>query len=216
MISKGRWAIAMIFAIAACESDRSPGGGGVHGGGDSGIGSDVARTDASDAGQMDAMGGDAEPTDNGMMAVQVPDPPTTPANSWDDVEPNDTAGQAVPVGQLAGALWMGFGAVPSKIASNTDSDWYVFRTGDATSLMNTAGLLVCSNDGMALFKLYLYSVTNQMLGPQLKESMTNSGCETLATPAEVPTLLMPQSVYALEIRPIPGLELGARTGEYGA
>src|SRR5262245_12368537 len=142
MRSTWRLSLAIVFVLAACESDRGPGGEPDRG--DSGPGVDVARSDAAaDSGMPQ---GDAGAEDTGLVGGLIPVPPNTPADLWIDTEPNDTPSQAVPVGILAGALWLGFGASSSRIASNGDTDFYVFRTGDTTSLMRLPPMQICADD----------------------------------------------------------------------
>jgi hypothetical protein len=221
MSSRWRRGFAILFALAACDNDRSTGGGGVrnNGGSDSGVGRDVITGggDGGDASTIDTGVADSGPGDSGTPPEMIPNPPETEAFSWNDVEPNDTPSRAVPVGRLQYALWMGFSAQPNVIGNNTDVDYYAFRTGDAQSLMNQADMVICSNDGQDLLTAKLYSVIEGMQGEELRASTRPSeGCALLMTSVEVPTVLMPMSVYLLEIRALPGLELGARIGAYSA
>jgi len=168
--------------------------------------------DATMAGGLDATAMDAM-----AMAPLVPVPPMTGAFDWPDIEPNDTAAQAVPVGILEGAMWMGFGATPSRIATNTDTDFYVFRTGNAASLVGQQPMSVCGSQGVDLVDLYLYAVVNGRLGALLKSAATTTpSCETILSTAEIPMVLMPESIYVLEVRAAAGLMLGANTGGYNA
>ncbi|MBI2374118.1 MAG: hypothetical protein HYV07_08970 [Deltaproteobacteria bacterium] len=173
-----------------------------------------------DGSSPDAAGGDASPNDSGsddsgMMALLIPDPPTTSADEWPDTEPNDTPDHAVPVGVLNFAFWMGFGSEPNQIATDTDVDYYVFRTG--ADLAGFAPLQICASDQINLFDLALYEVQNRAQGALVREANSSApSCETLMSSDEVPTLLHANSVYLLRVGAAPGLSLGGSTGMYSA
>jgi hypothetical protein len=139
---------------------------------------------------------------------KVPDPGATVGADWTDVEPNDDACHATPVGVLNGPVWAGFADPVTTINTNTDTDFFVFKTDDAASLANV-NVLLCSSGNFNLLDLYLYDVLpDGTLGPQVKKAeSTQPGCETIVGMGEGPTDLKPDTPYVLEVRAAPGLVL---------
>lgn len=148
----------------------------------------------------------------------VPDPGTQVGKTWTDVEPNDTPDKAFPGGVLSFAFWMGFAQPATKIGTNTDVDFFVFKTGDAASITGIGGpLSVCWSGGINLLDLYLYKVENSRKGPLVRSATTaDSSCETVVDAGQASTVLAPNTVYLLEVRAAPGLNLGGNPGLYSA
>jgi hypothetical protein len=147
--------------------------------------------------------------------VMVPPPGDMQAFEWPDTEPNDTPGQATPVGVFEGALWMGFSMPPSAIDPEDDIDFYVFKMPATVQVFTD--LAVCYSFAGNLLDLYLYDVQNGFLGPEIASATeTTGGCETLMTIAEAQAALQPDATYVLEVRHGPGLVLGGDPGLYSA
>jgi hypothetical protein len=135
---------------------------------------------------------------------------------WSDPEPNDSPETAVPSGIFSGQLWLGFAAPMSTIATNTDVDYYVFKTGDAASLMG-GGMQICWSFPGDLLNMYLWNVTNGQKGSLVKSSeSTQAGCETLFANGTLAMSLQPMTTYLLEVRAAPGLNLNGMSGVYSA
>jgi hypothetical protein len=187
---------------------------------DSGSPADSGMSPA-DSGTPDDSG--MTPADSGMMAdsgtgtcTNVPDPGNLPGVDWTDVEPNDTPCTATPEPMLAGPVWMGTAMPYTMIDSNTDVDFYSFRTSDMASLANDS-IQVCWGFAGHLLDLFLYRVDNGMQGPMVASATAATGqCQTVVPAGMGTTLLLPTQRYLLEVRPAPGLNLGGMPGMYGA
>jgi hypothetical protein len=139
----------------------------------------------------------------------VPDPGQgSTGGEWTDVEPNNTPGTATPVGPVQGAPWLGFTQPYTQINSNTDVDYYSFKT--TTSL--DFDISFCWSAPVDLLDLSLYAVVNSQKGPLLKAAATNStSCENLIAFGERSPdggpFFQPDASYLLEVRAAPGLIL---------
>jgi hypothetical protein len=177
----------------------------------------VAACGGGDGGSPDSGGNgpDAAGPD-GAVAELVPDPGTVEAGEWTDVEPNDTPGNATPVGIMNGPVWAGFVEPYTQIGSTTDVDWYVFKTKDAATLVNDY-IQFCWGGGINLLDLYLYEVVDQRQGPLVRSAeTTDTTCETVIPAGEGATILTADTTYLLEVRAAPGLEAAAVPAFYGA
>jgi hypothetical protein len=205
------WLIgAALIATLGCEEERSKT--------DDDDGSTASSTQATGGMAMGGSGGSpnggAGP--GGMMTGMIPDPGNQPSGEWTDVEPNDTPSQATPMGILTGPMWMGFTEPLTAINPATDVDYFVFKTGDATSLANVY-MSICWSFAGNLLDLRLYEVVNSMQGPEAAmAATTGTGCETLVDFGEGPTVLTADTTYLLEVAGAPGLNLGTDPGLYNA
>ena len=162
------------------------------------------------------MGGNPGGGGSGGTMELIPDPGMVAGGEWTDVEPNDTPGQAVPVGILNGPVWAGFVEPYTAISSPTDVDYFVFRSGDAASLPNV-NIQICWSFAGNLLDLNLYNVVNSQKGSLVKSAAdTAAGCETLIDFGEAPMVVQPDTIYLLEVVAGPGLNLGGDPGLYGA
>ncbi|MCA9492869.1 MAG: hypothetical protein KC621_23215 [Myxococcales bacterium] len=171
-----------------------------------------------DAGPPDTGIADAGALDSGVE-TQIPTPPMTIAAEWPDTEPNDTPEQAVPVGVIEEAVWMGFSMPLNAINDDDDVDFYVFRTPDAEGLMRLTevSFIVCWQGGLDLVDLALYRVEEGRIAETVREAATQSpNCEDLMAGMQPSELLSPESIYLLEVRAAPGLMLGGSPGLYEA
>jgi hypothetical protein len=172
-------------------------------------GGDGAKSDGG-AGAPDGSGPDA------VVSEIIPDPGTVEAGEWTDQEPNDTPGQATPVGIMNGPVWAGFVEPYTTIQSVTDVDWFVFRTKDQASLVNDY-VQFCWGGAVNLLDLYLYEVVDQHQGPLVRSAeSTDTSCETIVGAGEGDTILTADTTYLLEVRAAPGLAPGAVPAMYGA
>ena len=212
--------VLSFVLITGCDETRGSGGDPRPSGGTGN--STVADAGPSDAGPSDTGGmvTDAMVADTGMMQALIPVPPMTAANEWPDVEPNDTPAQAVPVGMLQFAFWMGFGMPLNMFSSNTDVDYYVFRTGDAASLTNVL-LQICWGADMGggrvdLLNAYIYEVNNGVQGQAVVTAEdTDTSCENMVS-GDASMIMAANSIYLLEVRPPAGADISNHTGMYGA
>ena len=220
-----RW-LALVVVALGCDSARRTGSG-------PGTGTQT-RTDtgsstvAMDAGALADAAGMADTgamtadtgvvvTDSGMMmGGPIPDPGTETNAEFTNSEPNDTPAQATPVGILTGPIWAGFVMPYAMIDNNTDSDFFVFKTGNQASLANLY-IMICWSGAIDLLDLYLYAVDNNQQGAEVKTAATtDTSCETLINFGEGTTLLAAETTYLLEIRAGQGLDLGGHNGTYSA
>lgn len=171
-----------------------------------------------DAGPPDTGIVDAGAPDGGVEPL-IPTPPMTTAAEWPDTEPNDTPEQAVPVGVIEEAVWMGFSMPLNAVNSDGDVDFYVFRTPDAEGLMQLTevSFIVCWQGGLDLLDLALYRVQEGRIAETVREASTQDpSCEDLMAGTQPSELLSPESIYLLEVRAAPGLMLGGSPGLYEA
>lgn len=207
-LSLGSASLCLVAAVALVGCDggtpQSAGGGGAGTTTDGGGGNGGAPSEG---------GGGA----GGMaMGETVPDPGTVMGGEWTDVEPNDSASQAVPVGIMNGPVWMGFAEPYTAIGSNTDVDNFVFKSPDAATLPNV-NIQICWSFPGNLLDLYLYEVVDSKKGMLVASATETAGaCETVIDFGQGPTILQPDSVYLLEVTAGPGLDLAGDPGLYSA
>ncbi|MFO0613733.1 MAG: hypothetical protein U0414_14155 [Polyangiaceae bacterium] len=194
-------ALMLLFGFAASCDDGGAGTGGTSSSANNGTGTTMAST----TGNGTTGSGTSSSSGGGCT---VPLPGTVEGGDWTDAEPNDDACHATPVGILSGPVWAGFADPITTINSNTDKDFFVFKTSDAASLANV-NVLLCSSGTFNLLDLYLYGVeADGTLGPEIKKAdSTQPGCETIVAMGEGPTDLQPNTTYVLEVRAAPGLVL---------
>jgi hypothetical protein len=208
-----RWYFAALFTIAACSDNgggNRPDSGRPGSNTDGSIATDASSIDATSS--MDASAADALVSMDAQVAGNIPEPPMSPADEWADREPNDTPDQAVPVGMIQYALWMGFSQPTTMINRTDDVDYFVFRTGaDASAFMS-----ICWGGSRNLLDMALYEVQNNTQGALVRRAdTTNDQCETLIGMGET-GVLQANSVYLLEVRAAPGLSLAGTDGMYSA
>jgi hypothetical protein len=191
-MTRVRLLIAVSVLVAAC------GGGG-----------DDDQQDA--AGNPDVAGAPDAPG-----ASTLPEPGTEDGGEWTDVEPNDTPGDATPVGVVNGPIWAGFVEPYTTIDSPTDVDFYVFRAPGAAELGNV-NMQFCWGGGLDLLDLYLYEVMSMTQGALIQTAnTTNTSCETIIPFGEGANILTADAVYLLEVRAAPTVPAGTPATMYGA
>lgn len=199
-------ALILVFGLTASCDDGTTGTGG---------GASTSTATGSTTAMGSTGNGSTSSTGGGCT---VPDPGTPVGADWKDVEPNDDACHATPVGVLNGPVWAGFADPITTINSTTDKDFFVFKTDEAGTLPNV-NILLCSSGNTNLLDLYLYDVnTDGTLGAEIKKAeSTQPGCETIVGMGEGPTDLKADTTYVLEVRAAPGLVLPmASDGFYSA
>ena len=179
-------------------------------------GDDDNAADASASLDADTTAIDSSPGAPDASTALIPNPGTTMNGEWTDIEPNDRPDQATPVGIVTGPAWMGFVAPYTAISPANDVDYFVMSTGAANTL-DSIYLEACWSFNGNLLDMYMYEVNQGVQGTMVASSVTpDTSCEPLVAAATGSTLLSADTVYLIEIRGAPGLNLGGDPGLYSA
>jgi hypothetical protein len=208
--------VLVVLMLAACGGGGSGGtgggsnGGGTGTGGSNGGGSNGGGTGTGGSNGGGSNGGGANGggtgTGGGALA-NVPDPGTgTQINvDWTDVEPNDTPGQATPLGVATGDIYMWVGG--NNAGGSNTADYFVFKSASGPDA-GQFSFDMCYSTPITGMNANLWKVSGGMQQqPAVATWMGNTSC---VTDMGAPVSLLPNTVYLF------GVTISGGSGTYSA